>query len=499
MANGARPADKRNIGGDHMRHGDRQRNFQFLRPDLLRVACALAVLIQPAPEARANDPAHAIADKFAAEAERARQRDGAPQPPASATADAERNAALKAAEARRAAEAKKAAEQKKKAAAKKLADAEQQRKADKADEAAMIEQVRGELDELKAEEARAIEADRMAAEQSRQAEALRAEAQAEAEAAARRAAEAALEAEARRRVLVEREAREREAEARRVAEAEADQRRQAEQIAAAAKAAEQDAAKTREIETARLAEEQRQAAAMREEESRRLAERLARQREARLPPPDTRPLEPAPAPATRPADPKPADVARQRVEPPAVDLAPPNTAALVTRDPARDTASAAGGRATVLLSMRPGDRGIRRFEKSADPVLCVGAVCYISMGAGQDARPMSRNAALGTVNTLGGRAGACNRSLTCVFRNVDLGDLTARLQPVDLKVMRHDRRAESDARADATCMLKDSKLECRATVIASDYRLWVVPEEIARKAGADELAIAVVARLQERD
>ncbi len=152
-------------------------------------------------------------------------------------------------------------------------------------------------------------------------------------------------------------------------------------------------------------------------------------------------------------------------------------------------------RVTVLLVMEPGKRGIRRFNKTADPILCVGAGCYISNGPGAPARVMRRAKAFGPVVAIGTRAGKCSRSLTCVFRSVDLERARSQIQPIDLRILRHDRREASTVMADRTCRTDGKRLTCSQTVVADSYRMWIVPESVAEQAGALALEFAVRAGL----
>lgn len=149
----------------------------------------------------------------------------------------------------------------------------------------------------------------------------------------------------------------------------------------------------------------------------------------------------------------------------------------------------------VLLVMRPGDRGIRRFNKTADPILCTDQICYVSRGPDAEARVMARSKAFGMLNTLGERAGACRSRLTCVFRNVDLKAHSARLQPIDLRLVYHDRREGRQVGADPTCRLEQGRMQCDRGVHASNYTLWTVPESVARSAGPAALQAALKAGL----
>ena len=152
-------------------------------------------------------------------------------------------------------------------------------------------------------------------------------------------------------------------------------------------------------------------------------------------------------------------------------------------------------RVTILLVMEPGSRGIRRFNKTADPILCVDTHCYISNGPGQPARAMTRPRALGPAVTLGTRAGYCRRSLACVFRGVDFKHTMAVVQPIDLRILRHDRREPRAVTVDPTCRIEGHRLTCGRPILAQGYKLWVVPEIIAERAGALALEMAVRAGL----
>ena len=152
-------------------------------------------------------------------------------------------------------------------------------------------------------------------------------------------------------------------------------------------------------------------------------------------------------------------------------------------------------RVTILLVMEPGSRGIRRFNKTADPILCVDTHCYISNGPGQPARAMTRPRALGPAVTIGTRAGYCRRSLACVFRGVDFKHTMAVVQPIDLRILRHDRREPRAVTIDPTCRIEGHRLTCSRPILAEGYKLWLVPEIIAERAGALALEMAVRAGL----
>ncbi|MFM9850808.1 MAG: hypothetical protein ACKVP3_27245 [Hyphomicrobiaceae bacterium] len=148
-------------------------------------------------------------------------------------------------------------------------------------------------------------------------------------------------------------------------------------------------------------------------------------------------------------------------------------------------------RVTVLLLMLPGDRGIRRHNKSADPVLCGDGECYVSNGPAAGANLLPARKALGFLRTWGQRAGACNNSLVCVFRGVDLTRLDRLLMPVDMRVVRHDRREMQEVAKTSRCFLERGRLACSETMQSDDYIMWIVPEELAAKAGPEALQRAL--------
>jgi colicin import membrane protein len=146
---------------------------------------------------------------------------------------------------------------------------------------------------------------------------------------------------------------------------------------------------------------------------------------------------------------------------------------------------------TVLLVMTPGNYGIRRGNKTADPVLCTDEGCYIGGGPDKPARLLPIWQALGFGNTWGKRAGACNHALGCVFRGIQLGQWPARVQPVDLHILKHDRRRPSEVSSDSGCRSEAGRLACANGVYAESYAMWIVPESVAEAAGPAALQRAL--------
>jgi hypothetical protein len=153
-------------------------------------------------------------------------------------------------------------------------------------------------------------------------------------------------------------------------------------------------------------------------------------------------------------------------------------------------------RVTVLLWMAPGSYGIRRGHPTADPILCLPDGCYVSRGPELSARFFPGRRALGFANTWGGRAGACRNELACVFRDIDLGRLPGYLQPVDLHILKHDRRRGLEVVTDSSCRLERGRLVCDDGLIMADYTLWIVPESLAAAAGPAALWRALAEALE---
>lgn len=282
-----------------------------------------------------------------------------------------------------------------------------------------------------------------------------------AEAVARRQAEENRLAEERRMIEAEKQANARRLEDERQAKV-----REAAAVAAALE-------ERRRIEAAKQAEEERLKAAVeaqrmadlakqRAAEAERISQALREAREAH----DRRQL-------AREADARAASTEREtpRVAAPTVPPSP---------EPARlqdDT------RFAVLLVMEPGNKGIRRHNKTADPVLCMDQGCYVSNGTAAAASLLPQRKALGIGRTLGERAGACQNSLGCVFRNVEIAGFPNYVQPVDMRVVRHDRREAVTVGSGSECALVRDQLQCRKPIRSGDYVIWLVPEHLAAAAG----------------
>lgn len=176
---------------------------------------------------------------------------------------------------------------------------------------------------------------------------------------------------------------------------------------------------------------------------------------------------------------------------PAPEAASTEPVAAPARAKPADFAHQTSSRVTVLLVIDHGTKGIRRFDTTGDPILCIGDACFIGAGADKPSTRLPRHRALGVGNTLGKRAGACSHSLSCVLREINLGSTAAVLQPVDLRVLHHDRRDPIQVRGDSDCTIRSAQLTCRFAVRGRDWRAWIVPEPIAAQAGPSLLQSAI--------
>ncbi|MBN9266317.1 MAG: hypothetical protein J0I75_17455 [Hyphomicrobium sp.] len=485
-------------------------------------ALASAIILSPLPASAdpAGNPAHAIANRFAEDAQRAEAQ--------------RKEAAQKQAQQRREQAAKAAKEKAQKAhEAEMLARARVEN-----EERRKLEEEAARLDAMRAErEARESEAERQRAEKARQIEAAREAEQARVAEEARKAEEIKRAAEA-LRIAAEQAAAEeaRKAEAARLAEAErrAEEARRAEQAAWAAEEAKR-AAELRKAEEIRKAEETRKAEEVRKasEAQRIAAERAAAEAAARAETErrateasravqratsdDARRVADIEADAeiarvaeslrrireeqlarhTGPASGTITGTVQERAHEPSsgqgritdnegfrdVPLAPPRSRAGTERPAlmSPEPKLAYDGHVTILLQMEPRYRRGRGYE-SMDPVLCTAGGCYVSNGPDQPATFLHGNRAVRFGNAIGRRAGACNHATTCVFRNVDLGALPADVQPVDIRVIRHDRREPERIETLSSCRAgAGDRVTCTGAIHGDGYTMWVISEAAAER------------------
>jgi len=204
------------------------------------------------------------------------------------------------------------------------------------------------------------------------------------------------------------------------------------------------------------------------------------------------PAAPAAAAPATPAAVKPAAAptgAAPKVE---ANAAPLTNAPAASEPPAATTGSAT--RASILLVLNPGQSEEKRATSKASPILCLQETCYVSGGAQAPAKAFARAEATRS----GASAGDCIGKPLCVFRGVALPPQSF-IQIVDLGPAELIRMETIEAKADTSCMIADGTLVCEAPITAPDYRMWLVPEPTAEKAGAAELEAAVADELPEEN
>ncbi len=491
------------------------------------LAAVLLVASLPAAAEPAPNAGHAIANRFAEDAQRAeaakeaKRKEAARKQAQQRKEEAARAAAAKSQKAHESemlARARAEADERRKLeeAATRLdairaereareAEAERQRalNARQIEAAREAEQVRIAEEARKVEEARkAAEASRIAAEEARKVEeARRVEMARKAEEEMKRAEAERLAEEARKAELVARAA-----ENARLAEVarKAEEQRKAEEIrkanealrVAAERAAAEEAQRVeaekraaqsrRDIERATAEDARRVADIEADAEIARVAERLRRIRQEHLAQ-RTGGTEPLPVAST---------TSERLLEPTSgrgrivendgyrdIPLQPPRTHA--TPQPpthySADPKLPFDGRVTVLLQMEPRYRRGRRYE-SMDPVLCTSGGCYVSNGPSASASFIYGRGAMRFGNAIGRRAGACNGDTTCVFRDVDLGGLPADVQPVDIRVIRHDRREPERVDVLSHCRTTaNDRLTCSGAIEGDGYTMWVISEDEAER------------------
>jgi hypothetical protein len=151
---------------------------------------------------------------------------------------------------------------------------------------------------------------------------------------------------------------------------------------------------------------------------------------------------------------------------------------------------------SILIVMDVGKSGLRSWSKTADPMLCIHESCYLSRGPQKSAEKLTRRTAFGPSVALGKRGQACRSKPACIFRTIDLETVEAKLQPVDLRFLRHDRREAKAIRADTTCGIFEGQLSCRAPIHGKGWTAWIVPESVAARAGASGLEAAMAKGLE---
>ena len=217
--------------------------------------------------------------------------------------------------------------------------------------------------------------------------------------------------------------------------------------------------------------------------------------------PSAAPVSPAPAePAVVP--PPPLVRSAESAAPP-VPAKPEATAKVeanpVQPAPAAVVAAAPAARATLLLALETGGASNQAGAAPAfDPLVCLGDTCFVSAGLNSDAVKLSKPDALKLKSTSDASSDSCRGKAGCVFRNV-LVPVDAQIQVIELGSATHETVRASPLQLDTTCKTADGDLNCDNPILTADYRLWVVPEDVAKSAGVPAVEEAVADGLPHLD
>lgn len=210
-------------------------------------------------------------------------------------------------------------------------------------------------------------------------------------------------------------------------------------------------------------------------------------------PPDAETAKPlqalAPTPAAAPAPTPPP--AALPTPPPAQMAAPTPATATANTEPARPSSppvagrETSGARATVLVVLDDGT------TTSPDPILCLGETCAISAGLSAPARMLPRADALALKTTRDATIDPCFGKTACAFRDVPV-TADAILQIIFIGSGKTPNPGDGFSVAvDATCKLNAGNVECGHPLETSEFIAWIVPEAIAKQAGAPALEAAI--------
>ncbi len=141
-------------------------------------------------------------------------------------------------------------------------------------------------------------------------------------------------------------------------------------------------------------------------------------------------------------------------------------------------------RATILVILEGG-------TGTPDPILCVGETCAISAGLSTPARVLPRAEALALKTTRDATIDPCFGKAGCAFRDVPLA-ADAILQLVLIGSGDTPKSGDGFSIAlDATCKRNGSHVECGRPLETTDFVAWIIPEAIAKEAGAAALEAAI--------
>lgn len=130
-------------------------------------------------------------------------------------------------------------------------------------------------------------------------------------------------------------------------------------------------------------------------------------------------------------------------------------------------------------------------KRQRDPVICATKKCFIAQGLEEPALEIKRRRALSLRTSREVSDDPCWKKTGCVFRNVPVGQNDL-FQVFDLIEAKRDATRQDYAiDPDGTCGIQDGQLGCGAPLQTSEFRMWVVPEFLAERAGGLAIENAV--------
>jgi hypothetical protein len=147
-------------------------------------------------------------------------------------------------------------------------------------------------------------------------------------------------------------------------------------------------------------------------------------------------------------------------------------------------------RATLLLVM---DENFDTTKSTPDPILCLGDTCHVSSGFERAAVNIERKDTKALTNSRAASANSCMGHSACVFRDVPIPE-DAIVEVIDLgSPNKFESHNGYSAEVDRSCKMSSNKiLSCEHPLSTSSFRVWIVPEDTAKSAGAAALETAIV-------
>lgn len=200
------------------------------------------------------------------------------------------------------------------------------------------------------------------------------------------------------------------------------------------------------------------------------------------PPPVTSQPVATPAAAPPPTPAAPSQSAAKEPTPAAV----PPAASPPPKAPTTTAAQSGQTRATVLVVLEPND-----VKSTPDPIICLGDTCAVSTGLTTPARIITRAEALALKTTASETDDTCFGKGACAYRGVPIGKDTI-LQVLSAGAASPPPPGDGfTANLDDTCKLDERDLICSHPLATLHYTAWIVPEDLAEKAGPAALEDAI--------